>query len=183
MNRVKCIGVIAFVVFILFGCESSQKDIFDVLKDSILDSKIEQVRINLVLNEKYNLKDTVIEDEGVEWKAVLLKERGNNRLLAILETNWENQTVISRITIVDESIGKGNYRVGSQFKEVKDSIDSTNLNNSPDGVLALTSKRDKRINILLDLPETSPLTEGVSSLNEIPDKLQIKEIVFLKLDN
>ncbi|RAJ75621.1 hypothetical protein CLV59_109235 [Chitinophaga dinghuensis] len=183
----KFLSFTIIAVVLLFGCvytpnkNSELIDVGDVLLENVLNSKINLVKKNAVLNERYNLKDTVMEEEGVEWKAIALKSKSpiDSEFAALLETNWEDQSVISRISILGERIGIKGIHVGDAFEKIKYIIDSTNLNGSPDGELSLTYGKDNRIHFLLELAESSPLNEGVGSLDGIPGELQIKEIVLL----
>ncbi|SHL81233.1 hypothetical protein SAMN05444266_10573 [Chitinophaga jiangningensis] len=150
----------------------------ELLLDSILGQKLEIVKRNAFLHTKYRLTDTVLEDEGVEWKALAVHDKVNNALLALLEANWQDSMHISRITIVDSSISIGAFYVGATFKDIKAIVDTSKLNNSPDGELSFTCVNDSRIHFLMELPDSSPLAMGVGSLAEIPDELLVNGIVL-----
>jgi len=99
------------------------------------------------LNNCFNSKDTVIyseDDETIKWPGKVFFR--NNKLIFMLETNWKNQTKISRIVIYDSSLYTvQGFHVGSLFGEIKRNI-SKKFPNTPDGYLLYTDLIYNKIN-------------------------------------
>ncbi|MET0637374.1 MAG: hypothetical protein ABWZ25_15190 [Chitinophagaceae bacterium] len=160
-----------------YNLEGVSMDIF--LNDGLGKSMKDIRDASSAFSKLYGIKDTIIEDEDISWYALVLEDK-KNELQAILETSWEKPDTIERIRILSPSITKGNYKVGSEFRDILNEIDTQRLNDFPDGYLGLIARQDQRISFLMDLDFDSPLTRGVYSVNEIPDDLKVKEIILLR---
>src|SRR5581483_11177050 len=180
--RLQLAGVMFFCVLIdllISGCSPQRKheDLksksigIDMFLDNILGKNIKDIKLNHLVTDSYVLSDTILEDEGVDWKALSVEDN-KKELIALLETNWEDSITISRIRLFSPDINKNGYHVNSSFASIQNVIDEKRLNESPDGELGLISKSDSRIHFLMDLPENSSLRTGVGSIKDIPSDLK-----------
>lgn len=123
--------------------------------------------------------DTIFEDEEIEWKVKTL--RTNNQDLIYFETNYNDSQKISRITLKSSLNLSDDLGIGlpqDYFMRIKDKINDERLNEGADGYLFLINRKYPNISYELDLPFDSPLTFGITSLNQIPDSTLVKSIIF-----
>ncbi|WP_148707302.1 hypothetical protein [Chitinophaga skermanii] len=155
--------------------------ICDILLDSILTKPLTHAQANATLQANFILEETNLEYENVNWRAIELKSKTDKRTIALLEANWQDTTNVSRITIYDASIDCKGIHADNLFREIRPFIDSINLNNDPDGILSFTHAKDKRIQVVYELAENSPIYLGIGSLKDVPDDLPVTSIVFMHM--
>ncbi len=178
----KVISALFFLMlFILCACqEHRMNNRFTTIKQvqrNILCQSLEEVKSDKILNQEYKLRDSVMSSEGVEWKAILFSYANKKILLA--ETNWVNPNIISRVTIFYEGIYYDSLiSVNSSLNNLKNYIDTNNLNDSPDGYLIFKDLNDMTISYIMNIEEYPELYYGVKNVDSLPDELSIQRIVL-----
>ena len=133
--------------------------------------------------EKYKKEKIIIEDNeeyAPDWFGIEYSYQ--NKLIFIVESNWVNKNIVSRITLYSNEIKEGKLYVGQTFGEIRN-LTKNKIQASPDGELCVVLKKYPEISILLDIsnvPETSPLYYGGVSVSEIPDSLKVEAIVIME---
>lgn len=128
-------------------------------------------------SQKYPIKDTILQSEGVSWPAKVVISKKDERPLVLLEANWQDKDELHRVTVVDSlpEILKSNIKVGSKLGNIKKFL-SNKIPDSPDGYLFLKLKEQK--NIHLEFPYQNTF-KGITLLEQIPDSLSVKSIVIM----
>jgi hypothetical protein len=125
-------------------------------------------------------RDTTLEgDEGIQWKGKAFYI--DSELVFLAEANWQDARKVHRITIVGSQVKEGGLFVDQRFADIKGMV-SDKIPTSPDGYLFLTYKKDTAISIQLDIAgasSDSPLFNGVSGLDKVPDTLRVESIVIM----
>jgi hypothetical protein len=125
-------------------------------------------------------RDTSLEgDEGVQWKGKAFYS--DSELVFVAEASWEDAKKVHRITIVGPQVKEGGLFVDQRFGDIRGMV-SDKIPSSPDGYLFLTYKKDTAISIQLDIAGAasgSPLFNGVSGLDKVPDTLRVESIVIM----
>jgi hypothetical protein len=122
------------------------------------------------------VRDTILEEETV-WSAKALYF--HNELILLAEANWQNDSIISRITVFSEKIlTKDLIHVGSKFLDLKYNVSDT-IPSSPDGYILLRHKSNKNLFYQFDVDENNKIYLGISSLNEIPSDMKVRYILIM----
>ena len=120
------------------------------------------------------------EDElaGISW--LVKKYYRDEHLFFQIESNWKNDSIVSRIIIYDSTIKiVGGLSVGEEFGDIEpyilDSIPSVQ-----DGYLVVRAKGMRNVVVELDIGniKNEQLFYGVSDINQIPDSLKVKSIIL-----
>jgi hypothetical protein len=120
------------------------------------------------------------EDElnGISWYEK--KYYKDQKLIFQSESNWQNDSIVSRIIIYDSliSINK-KISVGKEFAEIRKYL-SDSIPSVQDGYLLVSPKELQKVVIELDIENVkdSQLYYGVSRLEQIPDSLIVKSIIL-----
>ncbi len=132
-----------------------------------------------LVTERFKVFKEAEESEGVEWKSYNLYKQ--NELIVKIENNWENKNEISRITFYG-SFFKTRRGISdeSHFGDIKNIINTSQLNNSADGELLFHDKDFPQMAYTFDVTSYSKLYYGVNSISEIPDNLKISTIVVFR---
>jgi hypothetical protein len=180
---VKIISYFIFVFVIIIGCKyQSKTNQVSQLVPTVEETKACFLGKNIkdcdCFKAYFHRIDTIFEgDEGISWPGAMYFE--NNTLMFVVESNWVTPERISRITIVHPKIKtETGIGVGNKMNKIKMDI-SNNIPSSPDGELCLLYKSDHQVRFLMDISNDSKLFYGAMSIEEIPDDIQLDEIIVL----
>jgi hypothetical protein len=144
---------------------------------SLLDSSF----ISLTDFDCFTLRDTLLDSEGVVWKGKTMSHLDDLIPLILFETSYLDTVNITRINIVSNQYIKDDLGIGyvrMPFKELKEKVDRNRLNEAPDGYLFLYNSIYPDISYQLDVAFDSKLSFGISSIDEIPNTVKLKSIIF-----
>lgn len=121
--------------------------------------------------------DTTLEDEGMSWKGLSYYYKGN--LFFIAETSWNNQDVITRVSVKNHLLKtEDGLGVGENFAVLKSHITFRSWTEFPDGYVAFKDSLDTRITYMMNTEPYPQLKEGALLVEEIPADLQVQEIII-----
>lgn len=177
--------ILIFLVLISYTFAAS-KNVTDSTKCDLQIESIVNILgkdINSIKGEfpGYAVKDTIMDDEDVQWKAkVFIK---NNEQIFIAETNWVDSVHIHRVTIISPQICTKNLiHVGMSLREVENFV-SKDILPSPDGYFGLSDKYDKRISYWFNIDRYNNHLELFSKYSKVPKDIRIENIVLMTTQN
>lgn len=167
---------------VISSCQKPQSTCFVQYHEirQLLGGPIEEIDLlDNCLSTKFN--DQFDELAGVSWKEKKYMKDGN--IIFRTESNWVNDSIVSRIIILHPSIKIYNdLFVGQCFGAIKRLL-SEDIPSVQDGYLLLKDKNDSSLSVELDIEHlqgNEKLYFGVSDLDEIPDSLKVKSLILLK---
>lgn len=126
----------------------------------------------------YIVKDTIMDDEDVRWKAKTVYK--NNEKIFIAEANWKDSVHIYRVTIISPGVcAKNTIHVGMALSEIEAFV-SKDILPSPDGYFGLADKYDGRINYWFNIDKYNNHLELFDTYSRIPKDIRIENIVLMK---
>lgn len=174
----------AFMIFV-FGCVSSRQTMeirsIETLQSEVMSRQVEELqRMDLSFRGTIlSVKDTVLESEGVNWKG--LNYYFKDSLLFVAETSWENESLISRISVTSHLLKtRDGLGVGEDFTSIKPHIRVESWKDFPDGYVAFKDSSDSRIVYVMNVEAHPELLEGALKIDKIPDMLQVKDVIIVQ---
>jgi hypothetical protein len=179
---------IIFICILFISCQNKLRvdriecnnvNVSDLLK--LLNQPINKFKQKEQFLDCYRTEDNIMKIDYMpeEWKGISFYDK-NNEVAFFLETSWASPDTIKRISIFNTNV-KNTY-IDQKFNSIVNIIDTSRLNEFPDGELGLINKNDDRINFMMDVSNNYAITEGVSSYKNIPDTLEISYLILLALD-
>jgi len=149
--------------------------VLDTLK-TILTKNVNEVK-NFHYPDGISLRDTVFEsDDESQWKGFVFYNK--SKRLLFIETSWENEKIIKRITIVSSDIvGTNGLKIGAKFIDISPYL-SQIIPSYPDGYFGLKVKNDSQITCFFDINNNSDLSIGNVKFETIPDNLVVEQILI-----
>lgn len=161
----------------------AQSNTLSVLNVHLIDTL--KTLINRDVNEVKSLRypvgvsvrDTVFEsDDESQWKGIVFYEKSKE--LLFVETSWENENIIKRITVLSSDIaGVNGLKIGAKFKDIKSNLSQT-IPSYPDGYFGLKYKNDNQITCFFDIGNNPDLSIGNVNFERIPDDLIVNQILI-----
>jgi hypothetical protein len=126
----------------------------------------------------YAVKDTIMEDEDVRWKAKAVYK--NDEKIFIAEANWQDSVYIHRVTIISPAVcTKNSTHIGMALSEIEAFV-SKDILPSPDGYFGLADKYDRRINYWFNIDRYNNHLEMFDTYSKVPSDIRIENIVLMK---
>lgn len=153
--------------------EDLQRDILGKSLDELRNSKV------YFFDNLLNVKDSLMQDEGVEWDALIYKE--NSIPIILAESSWKEKSRVTRVDILYEGLKtKDGVGVGSAFIDLRPLINFESWKDFPDGYVAFKDKRNNHIVYWMDIQSNPTLGEGPLVENHVPNDLKIESITLSK---
>ncbi len=108
--------------------------------EELIGSQISQAKN--ILEKEFYVKDTLLEDEGESWRALLCcRDSSCNSPFMLVETSWVDKSLIQRLSILGGTIYIHNdsIQVNSHVSQVKEYL-SNEIPNAPDGYFFIKDK-------------------------------------------
>lgn len=126
------------------------------------------------------VKDTIMDDEDVRWKAKVVYN--NNEKIFIAEENWKDSVQIHRVTIISPLVcTKNSIHIGMALSEIETFVNKSILP-SPDCYFGLADKYDERIHYWFNIEKYNSHLELFDTYSKVPKDIRIKNIVLMKTD-
>jgi|GEM_PF-3378478 hypothetical protein len=124
-----------------------------------------------------SLKDTVFESEDeAQWKGVVFYNK--SVVLLFVETNWENTSIVKRITVLSSDIvGMKGLKIGAKFIDVKSDLSQT-IPSYPDGYFGLKVKNDNQVTCFFNISNNQNLGVGNVKFETIPEDIVVEQILI-----
>lgn len=151
----------------------------ETLKVEVIGHRVDQLqRIDFSFEGATLIaKDTTLEDEGVSWKG--LSYYYNNDLFFVAETSWNNQDVITRVSVKSRLLKtEDGLGVGENFDVLKSHIIFSSWTEFPDGYVAFKDSTDTRVTYVMNTEQYPQLREGALLVEKIPANLQVQDIII-----
>lgn len=175
------------LIILLISCATStskkEKALHSIedLQTEVIDHEVDELKeVDFSFDGTVlSFNDTTFEDEGVRWKGLNYFYKGD--LFFIAETSWNNQEIITRVSVkshlLKTNTGLG---VGQNFEAIQPHIIFESSKDFPDGYVAFKDSSDSRITYIMDTEQYPQLWKEVWAIDKIPATLQVQDVVILK---
>jgi hypothetical protein len=175
-----------FILLLVLSCSSKTatteikiSHIEDLQRD-ILGKSLDEVRNSKVyfLDNLLKVRDTLMQDEGVEWHALIFED---SIPIILAESSWKEKDRVSRVDILYDGLKtKDGIGVGSTFMDLRSLIDFGSWKDFPDGYVAFKDRNNDYLVYWMDISNNPALGEGSLIENEVPNDLRIESITLSK---
>jgi len=143
---------------------------------TLLNRDVNEVK-GLLYPDWVSLRDTVFEsDDESQWKGIVFYNKSKG--LLFVETSWENENIIKRITVLSSDIvGLYGLKIGAKFIDISPYL-SQIIPSYPDGYFGLKVKNDNQITCFFDISNNSDISIGNVKFETIPDNLVVEQILI-----